>query len=208
MINPGEHTIIFGMTGCGKSTLTGQIAGIFRRRIIFDRMQEWKHQNLPTASSYQQFVSLYQGVHEQEEFTIVYQPSPGQAQEYLLADVNKILSLVYQVEGFGRKGIALIFEEVWLYAPLHAIPVWFQELMLTGRHHRVSVIGNSQRPAHVSKTLVSQARHVFVGQYQEARDKKYFEESFGRIPELARPPEKYTFYWFRPSEKPLLITTH
>lgn len=207
MINAGEHIIIFGMTGSGKSTLTGKIAGLFQRRIIFDRLQEWQSAEFPTASSFEEFKNIYRENFQRNEFTIIFEPAPGMAQDELLETTNNILALVYQVESHTGKGIVLIFEEVWLYAPIHSIPTWFQETMLTGRHHRISVVGNSQRPAHVSKTLVSQARHVFVGQFFEARDKKYFEETFGRIPELENPPEKFSFWWFRTNEKPLLITT-
>lgn len=209
MINPGEHVIIFGMTGSGKSTLTEQVTGLFQRRVIFDRLQEWRGR-IPgaiTVRSFEQFREAYKKVYMLDEFTLVYEPMPGTPQDRLLIDTDNILCLVYQVEAYGKKGLSFIFEEVWLYAPLHGIPEWFQETMLTGRHHRISIVGNSQRPAHVSKTMVSQSRHVFVGQFYESRDKKYFEETFGRIAELANPPEKYHFYWFRPQEKPLLITT-
>ena len=40
-IKRGEHVIIFGITGCGKSTLTSQVAEIYPRRIIFDRLHQW-----------------------------------------------------------------------------------------------------------------------------------------------------------------------
>jgi len=208
MILPGEHIIIFGMTGSGKSTLTRQMGGIYERKIIFDRLQEWETENeYTTADSFESFKEIYHKAHNENSFTIYFKPRAGMDQDELIEVTNQILALVYQVEAYEKKGITLIFEEVWLYAPIHSIPPWFQETMLTGRHNRISVIGNSQRPANVSKTLVSQARHIFIGQYYEFRDKKYFEDTFGRIPELDNPPEKFTFYWFRPGEKPILIST-
>ena len=206
MIHAGEHSIIFGMTGSGKSTLTRKISTLFLRKIIFDRLREWSGEGIE-VDSYDSFKKVFRELHLSDSFCIVFQPGYGGDSDSLVEETNQILALIFQVESHTQKGIALIFEELWLYAPLHNIPAWFQETMLTGRHHNISVIGNSQRPADVSKTFVSQARHCFVGQFYEYRDRKYFEDTFGRIPELANPPKKFTFYWFRPAEKPLLIST-
>lgn len=214
MIEPGQHTTIFGMSGCGKSTLTGKISKLFTRKIIFDRLGEWTIENdgnehSSTVSTYSEFQSIYREFHSFDSFLILIRPRPGMDQEALLTLTNEILSLVYSVETYERQGLAIIFEEVWLYAPLHSIPPWFQETMLTGRHQRISIIANSQRPANVSKTLVSQSRHVFVGQYFEFRDKKYFEECFGRECEIVtNPPKRFTFYWLRPDTETLLVSTN
>lgn len=206
MIHPGEHVAIFGITGSGKSTLTAKIAALFRRRIIFDRLGE--HAGFEkVARTYEEFVRLYREAHEQESFSILVRPKAGLDPELLQEMVDAILQLVYNVESHTVQGIALIFEEAWLYAPLHYISPWMQEIILTGRHYNISLIANSQRPAHVNKAVISQARHVFVGQYFESRDRKYYEDTFGRIPELNQPPRKFHFYWFRPEQKPQLITT-
>jgi DNA helicase HerA-like ATPase len=159
------------------------------------------------VGNFQAFKVEYQRVYALPCFAIVVTPPAGADSALLIELTNNILSLVYQVEAFNRRGLGIIFEEVWLYAPLHNMPSWFQETLLTGRHNRISVVGNSQRPASVSKTLVSQCRHVFIGQYFEYRDAKYFEDTFGRIPELATPPKKFEFWWFRTGQKPELIST-
>lgn len=207
MITLGEHVSIFGITGSGKSTLTGQLAGAFPRRVIFDRLGEWNLYETPYVSDFRTFAHTYEQVYKNESFTIVFKPRPGLDHETLLHEINQVIALIYRVEAQEPRGVALIFEEVWLYAPLHSMPPWFQETLLTGRHHRISVIGNSQRPASVSKVFISQCRHVFVGQYFESRDRKYFEETFGRIPELDKPPEKFHFWWFRTAQKPVLVST-
>lgn len=208
MITLGEHVSIFGITGSGKSTLTGQLAEAFQRRVIFDRLGEWSTEDVPTAQDFLSFAAIYEQLHAEPAFTILFRPRPGLDHDALLHEVNQVLALIYRVEAQHPQGLALIFEEVWLYAPLHSMPPWFQETLLTGRHHRLSVIGNSQRPASVSKVFISQCRHVFVGQFFESRDRKYFEDTFGRIPQLETPPEKFHFWWFRTAQEPVLITTN
>lgn len=205
MINPGEHVAIFGMTGSGKSTLTRKVSGLFSRLVVFDRLGEWHEGGV--AHDFVSFRAIYRANYEQDAFTIIFRPRPGLAPDDFLSEISSILALIYQVEAVNKKGIGIVFEEAWLYAPLHQIPPWLQETMLTGRHHRISVIANAQRPATVSKTLVSQARHLFIGQFYEYRDRKYYEDMFGKIPELAQAPAKFHFYWFKPGEKPVYIST-
>lgn len=213
MILPGEHVIIFGMSGSGKSTLTRKISGIFSRMVIFDRLQEWPRGEV-SATDFYSFQKIYREKYLLPEFNIVFQPRPGMHGDELLAVTNQILHLIYSVEksfhennGYSQ-GIALIFEEVWLYAPIHQTPPFMQEIALTGRHYRISLIGNAQRPASVTKTIVSQARHFFIGQYYESRDAKYYYDTFGDIPELDKSPEKFNFYWFRPGQALQLISVN
>lgn len=201
MISAGQHVSIFGMTGCGKSTLTREISHFFERKIIFDRLNEWTHDNYPVATNLDEFVSLYRQCHTLDSFAIIIRPRAGLDSETLVDLANSILGLIYQIESQpqSQKGIALIFEEVWLYAPLHSCPQWLTEIALTGRHYNISFIANSQRPAHVSKTLVTQSRHVFIGQFFEMNDRKYLRETLGDLPQLNTPPKPGEFIWFRPA---------
>lgn len=206
MIQPGEHVTIFGITGSGKTTLTRKIAALFPRRIVFDRLNDHAGGGVEVRD-FQSFARVYKENFEHDDFAIVVRPPAGISSEELQELADSILQLTYSVESHTQKGIGVIFEEVWLYAPLHFMPHWFQETLLTGRHYRISLVANSQRPAHVNKALISQSRHVFVGQFFESRDRKYFEESFGRIPEIEQSPARYHFWWFRTDQKPLMITT-
>lgn len=198
MIELGEHITIFGMTGCGKTTLTRKLAQIFTRRVVFDRLLEWNESSIIIVHHFTEFARIYRELYSASSFTIVYRPSTGMPGDALCEETDKILSLIYQVESHNSQGIALIFEEVWLYAPVHSIPPWFQEICLTGRHYKISVLANSQRPAHVSKTLITQSRHVFIGQFFEMNDRKYLEATLGQLPGLKNPPQPGTFIWFQP----------
>lgn len=204
MILPGEHISVFGISGCGKSTLTRKLASVFPRRVIFDRLMEWEDGG-EVVSSFEEFAALYKERYEAPRFSIIVRTHPGLDTNDLLDLVDSILALVYQVESHASQGIALVFEEVWLYAPIFNTPPWFNETLLTGRHHKISILGNSQRPASVSKTLISQSRHVFIGQYFESNDRKYFREALG-LPLDHAPPAKYAFLWYR-HDRPLQTVT-
>lgn len=211
MIESGQHVFISGISGSGKSTLTRKIADLSERRIVFDRLGEW-HSPDPALvfHDYHQFQALYRVQHVNAAFTLLYRPRRGISPEDLFQEVEAILALVHSVESSARAGIALVMEEVWLYAPTYSIGPWFQEIALTGRHFGISVIANAQRPANVAKTFVSQCRHVFIGQYFEQRDHIYYRETLGDLPELRKPIPRFNFLWFRPdmyeSERTQMIT--
>lgn len=154
---------------------------------------------MPVVHDFASFARVYRDLYQLDGFTILYRPVAGQDAEALVSSTDQVLSLVTQVETQERRGLALIFEEVWLYAPLHACPPWLTEIALTGRHHNISIVANSQRPAHVSKTLVTQSRHVFIGQFFEHNDRKYLRETLGNLECLENPPPPGEFIWFRPS---------
>lgn len=206
-VNPGEHSIIFGITGCGKSTLMAKIVDLYPRRVIFDRLYQWPDQGGRVVSSFQEFQRTYQELYTLPEFTIYVRPRRGIPEADLIALTDQILCLIYQAEYVNKLGLAVVFEEIWLYAPTYSIPHWFQELILTGRNAKISIIGNAQRPASVSKFITSQCRHIFVGQFFDYRDRKYFEDTFGRLEIFTRPPQKFQFIWFKPGEEPVLVST-
>lgn len=201
-ILPGEHVILFGLPGSGKTTLTRKISAMYERKIVFDRLGEWE--GFPTFRDFDSFAAAYRDeLSRGDSFTLVIRPPAGYSQERLIEFSDQVLALVYQCENFNREGLAIIFEEIWLYVPLHGVSDWMYEILLTGRHPRISLIGNAQRPALVSKTLVSMSKHVFIGNFFEANDRKYYRDLLGDHPIIENPPPKHRFLWLRPTHAPL-----
>jgi energy-coupling factor transporter ATP-binding protein EcfA2 len=208
MIYPGEHIAIFGLSGCGKSTLTRQVSTLYDRKIIFDRLGEWSGEAGEFVHDFNSFAHAYRRCYLLPHFRLIFRPRAGTHGDGLPETCDEIFRLIYTVEQDRQyqarmagqadpQGLGLILEEAWLYAPNHNVQPWLMENLLTGRHQKISIITNSQRPASVSKILVSQARHVFIGQFFESNDRKYYAECLGDIPELANPPGKFEFIWKR-----------
>lgn len=204
---PGQHIFISGRTGSGKSTLTKEVCEYFPRLIIFDRKGDWANEIVDArVYDFNSFSSAYRQLFSNDHFRIVIQFQRGTSQEALIEHSERIINLCFANETRinPRKGIGIVFEEVWLYGSVHSLPIWQSEIVLTGRSECISFIGNAQRPASVHKNIPSQCEHLFIGQIQDVNDMRYFREIVGDIPEL-RTLKKFEFLWCRPGEKPLKI---
>lgn len=203
----GEHdvTVIFGRRGCGKSTLTRKLSTIYSRVVIFDRLQEWS--DCTTFSSFAAFAEWWKKHGARSEaFRVAIQLPAGSDPEHLVDEFNSTMSLVYQT-GKAIPGLTtcVVIEEAQFYCGPARIEPWLFEAIHTGRHAGLAIIANSQRPAAVHKSLVSQASNVFSGSLFEMRDIQYLKECFGDSAFKCRTLEKFSFCYFKVGDNAVRI---
>lgn len=209
MIHDHDLIIVFGIRGSGKSTLTRELSERFSRRIVFDRLGEWE--GFPTAIGLHDFHEKIQRFYHREFDDLVVRFPPGHAEDAIYADLNEMLRILWSagkrsVEIGHDHSVALVFEELQFYSGPHFSPPFFNECLFTGRHAGLAIIGNTQRPASISKAFVSQASHLFCGQLHEPRDLEYLKgTTLGKtafdLPKL----KKGEFLWARPGEETLKV---
>lgn len=209
MLNETDITMIFGMRGSGKSTLTRRLSSVYPRRIVFDRLHEWNEGII--FKSFLDFGRLWAENYDKESFTLVFQADIEAGNEQQSDVFNQILRVIYKTCKMQNAyspifNTCLIFEEIHFYGGAQFIEPWLWECVLTGRHAGLAIIGNSQRPASVHKSLVSQSANLFVGQLYEPRDMQYLSEAMGQDAFKAKTLPKFSFVFFRPGVPATIVS--
>lgn len=199
MIGPHDVTSIFGIRGSGKSTLSRNLSSIYPRLIIFDRLGEWGDIDGFNCSDAESFSKIWKQTFRSPSFKIVVSFEPGTDGDDLQREVSSILKTIYNT---GRSGLSeystcLVIEEAQFYSSPQSINPWLFEVCLTGRHAKIAIILNSQRPASIHKSLISQSHNIFVGQLFEMRDIKYLTDTIGDAAFRARSLPQGAFLWHR-----------
>lgn len=209
MLGANEISIVFGMRGCGKSTLTREISSIHARRVVIDRLREWDDPNQETVSNFNEFCEWWVNNYHRDEFTVVCQFSLGSSMEANSAEFDSILRTVYLTERESPypRGICLVVEEIHFWSSPYSLSDWLTECVYTGRHAGISIVANAQRPASVHKSLVALSTNVFVGASFETNDLKYLTDAIGDVVYQAKSLEKYHFLWHRYGEMPRIVKT-
>lgn len=181
MIQDNELALIIGRRGCGKSTLSRALAATFHREIVFDRMKE--NRDGIIFRNYNQFSSWWNNHHGDENFKVILQLDSSRHTEIFHQENDEILRLVYETglrktdQGLDHPTTLLFFEELQFYCtPLSILPN-LKEAILTGRHAKISVIANTQRPANIHGDFKGNAHHVFAGQLIHKADVDYLKGS-------------------------------
>lgn len=189
MFSPTDVTVILGQRGCGKSTLGRKIASVYPRLVVIDRLREWGSGDVDFSTDRFDSFALYLRDALQKNF-----PKFRCALQFEVEQVSKeavfsqAMRLCYKFGEISRRNLAVLIEEVHHFATPHRVDHWLFESVMTGRHSNQAIICSSQRPASVSKALVSQAHHVFLGQMFERNDIAYVADIIGdasiQLPQL------------------------
>jgi len=188
-------TTVLGMRGCGKSTLTRALSRSHPRKIVFDMVQEW-NDGTHYVHTFDEFANVFREVFHKPAYTIIVRYEFGESQEKIIKLQTEIVKLVYLNGRDSEIQTCLIFEEAQFYFPTHGLHPANMHLLTTGRHAHIDILANTQRPASISKLLLSQSKEVYIGSLFEMNDIKYLYDSVGEIALQAReiPPMNFIYY--------------
>jgi GTPase SAR1 family protein len=195
--NTQSRIVILGRTRCGKTYLSTQIQKMFPRVVIIDTVQDYR----PDGKSYffsdfETFGHWLVKAQYASEFRAVYQFSIHDVNKFEIA--NEIFKILFSVGN-----VLLVVDEVQYYKASH----YLSEIILVGARHGIATITSTQRPANISKDLISQSSDIFIGKLFETNDSKYLgdflsNEDLLKISSL----EPRKFLHFRPGESTEIIS--
>jgi len=157
--------LIFGKRGSGKSFLTMKAIRDRNRLLIYDTIGEYSEGVIFTdlAELNEYWFKVYRG-----NFRIIYQPVDPES------DFDAVCREVCICED-----LTFVVEELDRFARPLAMSRQFKEVVQRGRHHRVELIGITQRPHGIDKLLTSQSKQMFIFNTTEPRDIDYFKDVVG-----------------------------
>lgn len=194
------------MRGCGKSRLTLALSKSYPRIIVFDKMKEWKNRGT-IVNSLDEFKTIWRKHFHADRFTIVVHFPFGSSIEETQDIASQIAEIVYRTGIQSGLETCLIFEEAQFYLPNNSLTPVFFELLTTGRHARINIIANTQRPASIHKMLISQSSEVYIGQLFEMRDIAYLYQSVGSVAENIPDLQKFEFIKYEIGNPEQVIVT-
>lgn len=188
-------TTILGMRGCGKSTLTNKLAESHPRKIVFDFVQEW-NDGTHYVTSVDEFNNIFREIFHNPSYTIIVRFDFGVASETIIDIQTSITKLIYLVGRDSEVETCIIFEEAQFYFPTHGLHPNNMHLLTTGRHAYINIIANTQRPASLSKLLLSQSKELYIGSLYEMNDIKYLIDCVGELALEARNLRPFEFIYY------------
>lgn len=189
-------TTIVGMRGCGKSTLTHSLSRDPKlcRKVVFDIVEEWQGTHI--VSTFEQFANIWRETFHLPTYTIVVRYPFGIPAEQIIDLQTQICKLIYLTGRESENETCIVFEEAQFYFPNHGLHPTNLHLLTTGRHAFINIVANTQRPASISKLLISQSAEIYIGALYEMNDIAYLRETVGDLALEARNLRPLEFLYY------------
>lgn len=173
----GQSCIItvIGRKGSGKTTLSRQLAKNYQRRIVFDFANEHPGRYVKSAENF----IAYDRKYPFESINVRFEVDADT--EEVEGITEDILHYLYKtnLNTHNLKNTVVVFEEAQFFFPQKISSNTITRILTVGRHAGLNIIANTQRPAIVSKTLLSQSDEIYTSFIWEKYDLKYLQSVVG-----------------------------
>lgn len=174
----GQHIAAVGDTGTGKTYLISKLVELRQYVVIFrTKPDDIKFAGFRKARTVAALDDLY-------ETRILLEPKPGQQ----MRQGYELLTRIFEQGGWT----VVIDEEWYVEARLH-LTEYVEQLLTQGRSKKISVVVGMQRPARISRFVISQCTHLFTFRL-EGRDLQTVKEA--TTPRMVEPISSLTGHDF------------
>lgn len=166
---------VIGRKGSGKTTLSKQLAATYSRKIIFDFADEHPGKYVTSSENFVAFDKKFPDQSINIRFEI------NEDMDEIAEITEEVLRHLYtkNLNTNKLKGTVLVFEEAQFFFPQKILSSSLSRILTVGRHAGLNIIANTQRPAIVSKTLLSQSDEIYCSFVWEKYDLKYLQSVVG-----------------------------
>lgn len=196
-LNPDEHILISGMTGCGKTVLAEVYAAGFDNVIKIDTKQEYE-------SRLEEGEEPWRGLTEGEDYIVC-----RSLEEVMRTDFGRIIYVVpwdEQETEYYDKLFKFCFEQgnitVWVDEVMtvcdspQKIPRFLKAILTAGRSRKCRFLGCTQRPTGIPAIIPANVTHFYTFTLNQPSDRKRMVEITG-CTRLYEKPDKYYFWYFK-----------
>lgn len=158
---------ILGRTGSGKTVLSKTLQSCYPRVLIIDMVKDYAPDGeTHFFSRFAEFSAFLLRYQHAERLRVVFQFDIHE-RDYL-GVAEEIFALAYD---WGNCLVNV--DECQYFDHSH----YLKQLILVGRRRNIATLCSTQRPANLSKDIVSQSSDLFVGTLFETNDLKYLKDS-------------------------------
>ena len=179
---PSERVFVTGVSGSGKTEfIYRRVLPRFPRLLLIDQTGEWS-QRFPDRGIVYGYDATVAKLREQVGYREWWVFAYLEKEELERLAEKVLVPVPNPRKGFSANvgGMALYLDEVDVVCPNSRTTPALQHLWRRGRHASLSVVAASQRPAQVSKEVVSQCNQIVTLAQHEPNDVAYLTKLLGK----------------------------